>query len=138
MIVPRQNHFFDKVFPMTSWSKERAATVVGLVTGGVGIAVLWAGGVEFPVVVPPGIVMLGVGATIVSLIRRRWTLGLGAFLGLFVTVGFLISGTGIDNLAGDHGVVVALGQALEVIGVVTALIAGAVGVRVQDTPRFSR
>jgi hypothetical protein len=35
-------------------SGPRAVTVVGLVVGAVGIAILWASGVEFPIYPPPG------------------------------------------------------------------------------------
>ncbi len=43
-----------------------------------------------------------------------------------VTVGFLISPTGLSNLAGDAGASVAVGQGIQVIGVLTALIAGVI------------
>ena len=80
---------------MTAWrtlSGKRAVTVAGLVVGAAGIAVLWASGVEFPVAIPPGLVILLVGALFVGLAPWRWATGVGAFLGLFVTCGFLISG----------------------------------------------
>lgn len=55
--------------------------------------------------------------------------GVGAFLGLFVLVGFLISPTGRSNLLGQGGAGVAVGQAIQVLGVLTALIAGVVATR---------
>jgi hypothetical protein len=45
-----------------SWSRSRTATVAGLAAGAVGIAILWAAGVEFPTYPPPGIVILLAGA----------------------------------------------------------------------------
>jgi hypothetical protein len=78
-------------------SEERAVTVVGLVAGGAGIAILWVSGVEFPVAIPPGLVILLVGALFVGLAPWRWAPSVGAFLGLFVTLGFLVSG-GIPKL----------------------------------------
>ena len=51
-------------------------------------------------------------------------------MGLFVTVGFLISPTGSSNLAGEAGTRVAIGQGVQVIGVLTALVAGVVATRV--------
>jgi hypothetical protein len=60
--------------------RPRPVTVVGLVVGAVGIAILWAAGVEFPIYPPPGI------------------------LGLFVTVGFLVSGGYPTWLAGTEPV----------------------------------
>jgi hypothetical protein len=73
-------------------SGEQMVTVAGLVVGAAGIAVLWALGVEFPVAIPPGLVILLVGALFAGLAPWRWATGMGAFLGLFVTLGFLISG----------------------------------------------
>ena len=55
-------------------------TVVGLVAGGAGIAILWASGVQFPVAIPPGLVILLVGALFVGLAPWRWAPSVGAFL----------------------------------------------------------
>jgi hypothetical protein len=46
-------------------------TVAGLVVGADGIAILWASGVEFPVAIPPGLVILLVGALFVGLAPWR-------------------------------------------------------------------
>jgi len=105
------------------------ATVLGLVVGAVGIAILWASGVEFPFAIPPGLVILLTGAVFVALSSRPWAPAVGAFLGLFVTVGFLISPTGLTNLFGEEGASVAVGQAIQVTGVLTALIAGVIATR---------
>ena len=107
----------------------RAATLVGLVVGALGILILWASGVEFPFYPPPGSIILLVGALFVGLARWPWAPGVGASLGLFVIVGFLISPTGVSNLAGEAGMSVAIGQGTQVIGVVTALIAGVIATR---------
>jgi hypothetical protein len=104
-------------------------TVVGLVVGALGIAILWASGVEFPFYPPPGIVVLLAGALFVGLARWRWAPGVGAFLGLFVLVGFLISPTGLSNLFGQAGTGVAVGQGVQVLGVLTALVAGVIATR---------
>jgi hypothetical protein len=113
----------------SSWTRSRAVTVLGLVVGAIGIAILWASGVEFPIYPPPGIVILLAGAVFVGLAPWRWTPGVGAFLGLFVLVGFLISPTGLSNLSGEAGTSVAIGQGIQVVGVLTALIAGVVATR---------
>jgi hypothetical protein len=115
--------------PRPTWSRARAATVVGLVVGALGIAILWASGVEFPLYPPPGIVILLAGAVVVSLASWPWAPGVGAFLGLFVLVGFLISPTGLSNLSGAAGTGVAVGQGIQVAGVLTALIAGVIATR---------
>jgi hypothetical protein len=104
-------------------------TMAGLVVGAIGIAILWASGVEFPFYPPPGIVILVAGTVVVGSVQRRWAPGVGAFMGLFVTVGFLISPTGLSNLAGDAGTSVAIGQGIQVVGVLTALVAGVVATR---------
>jgi len=62
----------------------------------------------------------------------RWAPGVGALLGLFVFVGFLISPTGLTNLFGQAGTSVAIGQGIQVIGVVTALLAGVITTRAND------
>jgi hypothetical protein len=100
---------------------------------------LWASGVEFPFYPPPGIIILLAGALFVGLAPWRWASGVGAFLGLFVTDGFLISPTGISNLTGEAGTNVAIGQGIQVMGVVTVLIAGVIATRSNYThPRTSR
>ncbi|MEU4240772.1 hypothetical protein [Actinoplanes sp. NPDC026619] len=97
--------------------------------GAVGISLLWAGGVEFPVAVPPGIVILLVGAVFVALAPWRWAPIVGVVLGAFITVGFLISPTGVDNLTGDAGSTVMVGQAIQLLGVVAAMVFGALAAR---------
>ncbi len=123
-------------------SGERALTVAGLVVGGAGIAILWASGVEFPVAIPPGLVILLVGALFVGLAPWRWATGVGAFMGSFVTLGFLISG-GIPNLLGSDGssffgtpnpvdrdtLGTVIGTWIQMIGVLTALVAGVIATR---------
>lgn len=110
-------------------SRSWTATMIGLAVGALGIAILWTSGVEFPIYPPPGIIILTAGTVFVALGRWTWAPAVGAFLGLFVTVGFLVSPTGLSNLAGEAGTNVAIGQRVQVIGVVTALIAGVVATR---------
>jgi hypothetical protein len=112
-----------------SLPRSRGVTVLGLLVGALGIAILWASGVEFPIYPPPGIVILLAGAIFVSLASWPWAPGVGAFLGLFVTVGFLISPTGLTNLFGEAGTSVAIGQGIQVVGVLTALVAGVIATR---------
>jgi hypothetical protein len=113
--------------------RARILTIAGLTMGAVGIATLWAAGVEFPFYPPPGILILGAGAVFVALAPWRWANGVGALLGLFVLVGFVlssvISGTGTDNLLGEEGSWVVLGTVIQLLGVGTAVVAGTVAVR---------
>ena len=120
-------------------SGGRVVTVAGLVVGAAGIAVLWASGVEFPFAIPPGLVILLAGALFVGVAPWRWATGVGAFMGLFVTLGFLISG-GIPNLLGADGSTffgtpnpvdrdtlgTIIGTWIQTIGALTALIAGVI------------
>jgi hypothetical protein len=111
----------------------RGLTIAGLATGAVGIAILWAAGVVFPFYPPPGLVILGVGAVFVALAPWRWTPWVGVLFGLFVLVGFVVSsvvsGAGTDNLFGEHGPWAVIGTVVQLVGVVTALVAGVVAVR---------
>jgi hypothetical protein len=114
---------------MNDYLSRRNTVVTGLLLGAAGIAVLWAGGVDFPVAVPPGMVILLVGAAVVALVRRPWSAWLAAGLGIFVLVGFLLSGVngeGFDHLLGRDGVVVALGQGVQLGGVLLAAVSGVV------------
>ncbi len=113
----------------SSFIESKMATVVGLGVGALGIAILWASRVEFPIYPPPGMVLLVAGAVSVALARRSWAPAVGEVLGLFVTVGFLISPTGFSNLAGEAGTSVAIAQSIQVIGVLAALVAGVVATR---------
>lgn len=113
----------------SSSSGSRTATLVGLVVGALGITILWASGVEFPIYPPPGIIILLAGTLFVGLARRPWAPAVGALLGLFVTAGFLISPTGLSNLTGEAGTSVTIGQGIQVIGVLTALVAGVIATR---------
>jgi hypothetical protein len=84
---------------------------------------------SFPIYPPPGLVILLAGAILVSLAPWRWAPGVGAFLGLFVLVGLLISPTGLPNLFGEEGTGAAIGQRVQVAGVLIALIAGVIATR---------
>lgn len=107
-----------------SLSATRLVTIAGLVIGAIGIAILWLSGVAFPFYPPPGIIILLVGALLVGLAPWRWIPIIGTLLGLFVFVGFLISPSGRSNLLGQAGISVAIGQGIQVLGVLTAIIAG--------------
>jgi hypothetical protein len=110
-------------------ANARTYTIAGLVVGAAGIGVLWAAGVEFPIAVPPGILILLAGVLFVGLTPWRWSPAVGSLLGLFVTVGFVVSPTGIDNLVGHDGAGVAIGQGIQLIGVLTAVVAGVIATR---------
>jgi hypothetical protein len=113
---------------MNDVMERRIVLVSGLLVGALGIAILWAAGVDFPVAVPPGLVILTVGAAIVAGFRTRWADAVGGFLGLFVLVGFVLSGIngeGFDNRLGENGGDVAAGQVVQLLGVLVAAVSGA-------------
>jgi hypothetical protein len=83
-----------------------------------------SGRIDFPFYPPPGLLILLAGAIFVALAPWPWAPGVGAFLGLFVTGGFVVSG-GPPNLVGREGTSVAIGTWIQMAGVLTALIAGA-------------
>jgi hypothetical protein len=116
----------------------RLVTVVGLVVGALGIGLLWASGVEFPFYPPPGMLVLGAGALLVALLRRPWVPAVGAFLGLFVIAGFVLSsvasGAGTGNLTGDAGVGGVVGTVVQLVGVTVALVAGAMAAARERRP----
>jgi len=106
-----------------STSTSRLATVLGLAVGATGCAILWvAGAVPFPI--PPGMVIMAAGALFVGWAPWRWAPAAGTLLGLLFAGGALISPTGLTNLLGAAGPTAALGQGIEVVGALTALIAG--------------
>lgn len=107
----------------------RIITIAGLVLGAIGIAILWASGQAFPFYPPPGIIILLVGAVVVSVAKWRWVPLLGVALGLFVVIGALVSPNGIPNLFGRSGPAIAVGQGVQGIGVLVAVIAGVVATR---------
>jgi hypothetical protein len=110
-------------------SMPRITTVAGLMAGAIGIAVLWASGVEFPFAIPPGIVILLVAAALVGLAPWRWAPAVGVFVGLFITVGFLLSPNGIPYFLGRNGTSVQIGIWIQMTGVLTAIVAGVIATR---------
>ncbi|MFS1302384.1 hypothetical protein [Streptosporangium longisporum] len=116
----------------TTSTTPRRLTVCGLATGAAGIAMLWASGVEFPFYPPPGLLILAGGAAFVGLVKRAWAPGVGAFLGLFVIAGFVlssvVSGAGIGYLTGDAGAGGVIGTVTQLAGVAVALVAGSIAV----------
>ncbi|NUQ87452.1 MAG: hypothetical protein HOQ43_03180 [Glycomyces artemisiae] len=117
------------------WTRTETTAVTGLLVSAAGIATLWAAGIEFPVYPPPGIILLGTGAVAFAAMRTRvrWAAALPIVLGAFIQAGFMIegitSGTGFANLAGDAGLGAQIGQLVQQIGAVTAIVGGVLTLR---------
>jgi hypothetical protein len=103
-------------------SGARLTTVVGLVAGAVGIAILRFAGVAMPAV-PPGLILLVGAAVAVAISPWRWTPAVGAVIGLAEVVAFIATGSVADLTVPDP-VGIFLGTWFRGLGVVTALIAG--------------
>jgi hypothetical protein len=106
-----------------SSSTYRLVTVLGLVAGAAGCAIQWAAG-AVPLPIPPGMVIMLAGALFVGWAPWRWAPAAGAVLALPFAFGFLVIPTGVPNLLGEAGPAAAFGQGIEVIGAVTAVVAG--------------
>ncbi|MFB9658469.1 hypothetical protein ACFQS3_19715 [Glycomyces mayteni] len=123
------------------WTRPETAAVAGLLASASGIAVLWAAGIEFPVYPPPGIVLLGTGAVAFAAVRTRvrWAFALPIVLGAFIQAGFMIEGftggVGFANLAGDAGTAAQIGQAVQQLGAVTAIVGGVLTLRARTARR---
>lgn len=103
---------------------QRMATVAGLGIGAIGIGLLWASGmIDFPFYPPPGILILTAGLLFVAFAPWRWAPAVGVALGVSMIVGFFAS-TGVANLTGALGAMVSVGSAVQMIGVVIAVLAG--------------
>jgi hypothetical protein len=109
-------------------NKLQVITVVGLLAGAAGIAGLWASGIVFPFYPPPGLLILTAGAILVAVMRFRWVPLLGTALGLFMVIGFLLSDGGIGNLTGAAGIGASISTVVQMVGVITAAVAGAAAV----------
>lgn len=114
----------------------RTATIAGLAAGAIGIGILWASGmIDFPFFPPPGMLILVGGLLFVAFAPWRWTPAVGVAIGLFMIVGFFASG-GVADLTGARGATVSVGLAVQMIGVVVAVVAGvlAIGQNYRSVP----
>lgn len=93
--------------------------VVGLVTSAGGLVILWAVGVQFPTTVPRGIIILLVAAVLVAVAPWRWAPGIGVFVALSASLGFVVNGRAPD-LIGQQGADVAVGRWIQLLGKVVA------------------
>jgi len=111
----------------TPVSPARRATAGGLIVAAAGIAILYVSGVAMPIV-PPGLVLLVVGAIIVATVRRRWALVVGLLVALAEIIGFFASGSAAA-LTDLTSVSVLAGTWIRLLGLVVAIVAGLLAAR---------
>ena len=113
--------------------------VAGMVTAAAGIIIQIASGSDLYPTIPPGPIILLAGAALVALGPWRWTPIVGVVVPLFLLVGAVLaavnSGEFVDQLTdpGQAGVGIVAGDVIQMLGVITALVAGIVALR-QSSP----
>jgi hypothetical protein len=110
-------------------SRTSAAKTAGiaLVASGLGIIVQILGGAEEYPAIPPGAIILVVAGLAVFAWRWRWSPVIAVAVAGFILIGaFLTEGTA-DRLGVPGNLGQFLGTALQMAGVVVALVAGVVG-----------
>jgi hypothetical protein len=108
----------------TQGSRTKAVHVVGLVVAAAGVLIEYLTGVPGFPLVPPGPIILLVGAAVVAFVRWRWIVALGVLLALFISVGAVASGVTAAVLAAPSVVGQFLGALVQVFGLLVAVVAG--------------
>lgn len=105
-----------------SWSGR--LTVAALLVAAAGIVIQIFSGIDFPTV-PPGLVILLVAAGLVALGPWRWTPIVGAVLGVWLLVGFTLSGEA-GRLFDPIQVGGFVGLWIQLLAIIVAIVAGIV------------
>jgi hypothetical protein len=106
--------------------------VAGMVTAAAGIIIQIASGSDLYPTIPPGPIILIAGAALVALGPWRWTPIVGVVVPLFLFVGAVAaavnSGEWVDQLTSPGQVAIGIfaGDVIQLLGVITALVAGIV------------
>jgi hypothetical protein len=109
--------------------------VAGMVTAAAAIIIQIASGSDLYPTIPPGPIILLAGAGLVALGPWRWTPIVGVVVPLFLLVGAVVaavnSGEFVDQLTspGQVGIGIFAGDVMQLLGVITALVAGSVALR---------
>jgi hypothetical protein len=113
--------------------------VIGMVAAAAGIIMQIASGSDLYPTIPPGPIILLVGAALVALGPWRWTPVVGVVVPLFLFVGAVMaavnSGEFVDQLTDPGEVGIFAGDVLQLLGVITALVAGLVALRQSSRTR---
>ena len=108
----------------SSLSSASKVTVAALLVAALGFAIQIFSGIDVPTV-PPGLVILVVAATVVALLPWRWVPVVGAFVGLFLFVGFFASGA-LGNLLDPSRFGVLVGAWIQFLALIVAVAGGLV------------
>jgi small-conductance mechanosensitive channel len=104
--------------------------VTGMVVAAAGIIIQIASGSDLYPTIPPGPIVLLAGAALVALGPWRWTPVVGVVVPLFLLVGAaiaaVVSGEFVDQLTDPGEVGIFAGDVLQLLGMITALVAGIV------------
>jgi hypothetical protein len=107
--------------------------VAGMVTAAAAIIIQIASGSDLYPTIPPGPIILLAGAALVALGPWRWTPIVGVVVPLFLLVGAVVaavnSGEFVDQLTSPGQVGIFAGDVMQLLGVITALVAGSVALR---------
>jgi hypothetical protein len=107
--------------------------VAAMIVAAGGILLQIASGSEAYPTIPPGPIILLGGAGVVALGPWRWSAIVGAAVPLFLTVGAIISaaagGAGVQQLTDPAEVGIFAGTVIQMLSVITALVAGIVAAR---------
>jgi hypothetical protein len=104
---------------------SRVLLVAALLAAAVGILIQFLTGVPGFPAIPPGPIILGMGAVIVAVVPWRWVPVLGLLLAAFITVGMVAAGTG-DRLLRPSDSGPFIGTWVQLVGLIVALFAGIV------------
>ncbi|MDQ3568696.1 MAG: hypothetical protein M3397_11540 [Actinomycetota bacterium] len=72
-------------------------TIFSLVAAAAGVVIMIVSGVDFPTI-PPGLIILLIPAGLVAFGRWRWTPIIATLAGLFIFVGYFLSGSTVRLL----------------------------------------
>ena len=115
--------------------------VAGMVAAAAGIIIQIGSGSDLYPTIPPGPIILLAGAALVALGPWRWTPVVGVVVPLFLFVGAVMaavnSGEFVDQLTdpGQVGIGIFAGDVIQLLGVITALVAGIVALRQSSRTR---
>ena len=102
-------------------------TVAGLVAAAAGIAIQILSGVDEYPAIPPGLVILLVGAGLIILgARRRWSPLLGVAVAGFILFGTFVTPGTAERLTRPDAAGAFAGTAVQMLGLIVALLAGIV------------